>query len=249
MAAKNKSGILFYLFLFITGVMIIPLVQSCGKDGAIGGSGNNARLQIVSISNDVLPFNLYARYIRQTPVYTYPNPSGYFLINAADTPLQIRTAQTSNNINVVNLLTLKQTLTRGVPYTMFVMGLRADSSLQAVVTADTSAVPANGRGKIRLVNGMGNIPAGIDLVLNGTTAFKKQLYTTVSNWVEVTAGTYNINVVANNAPTTVIKSLPNFTILDGKLYTIFTYGRSTGSDSTAYGVNALLNTLPPNTTY
>lgn len=96
---------------------------------------------------------------------------------------------------------------------------------------------------------MGNIPAGIDLVLNGTTAFKKQLYTTVSNWVEVTAGTYNINVVANNAPTTVIKSLPNFTILDGKLYTIFTYGRSTGSDSTAYGVNALLNTLPPNTTY
>ena len=107
MANKNKSGILLGLSLVILGSLILPLIQSCSKTGVNASSGTNARLQIVNLSPDIQPFNLYAFFIKQgTVVYSYPNASGYFLVNSIDTPLQIRTSTTTNGINQINLLTI-----------------------------------------------------------------------------------------------------------------------------------------------
>ncbi|MBL4675714.1 MAG: DUF4397 domain-containing protein [Mucilaginibacter sp.] len=250
MANRNKNSLMVYLLLFTIGVMGLPLLSSCGKSEGISSSNNNARLGIVNLSNDVQPFKLYARFIAQgTATYSYPNASTYTLINVADTPVQVRTAQTSNNLNPINLLTLNRGFVRNVPYTLFVMGLRKDSSLAAVITVDTSSLPANGRGKIRLVNAVANVPSGVNLTLNDTVAFRSVRFKGVTDFVEVTAGTYNINVVPSNNPSTPLKDLSNFTILDGKTYTIYSYGLSSGSDTASYGINTILNTLPPNTRY
>ena len=249
MVNKNRSGFLLGLCLLIMGVLVLPLLQSCSKTGVSASSGQNARLQIINLSPDIQPFNLYAFFIKQSPTaYYYPNASGYFLINTLDTPLQIRTAVTTNGVNPVNLLTLPEKLKSGVPYTWFVTGRRVDSSLTSVLTVDTSGSPALGRGKIRFVNASPT-PANMNLTLNDTAAFKNIAYKTVTNYIQVTAGSYNFNVAAANAPKTILAPVNNFTVLDGKLYTVYFYGLTSSTDSAKYNAAVLLNSLPVGTKY
>lgn len=249
MTNNNKSRLLLYLWVFIMGVMVIPMLVSCGKSGVSVGSNSNARLQIVNLSPDIQPFNLYAFYIKQsTSSYYYPAASGYFLVNTIDTPYQIRTAQTTNGVNPTNLLTLQQKLQPKVPYTWFVTGLRNDSSLTSILTVDTGSLPPNGRGKLRFVNASPST-TGLDLTANSSIAFKNVKYTNVTDYIELTAGSYNLNVAATNAPATVLSGLTNFTVLDGKLYTMYFYGLASKTDTAAYGANIILNSLPPGTTY
>ncbi|QHS57782.1 DUF4397 domain-containing protein [Mucilaginibacter sp. 14171R-50] len=249
MANKNKSGILLGLCLFITLGMVIPILASCGKTGVSASSGLNARLKIVNLSPDIQPFNLYAFYIRQsTAAYSYPNASDYFLINSIDTPLQIRTAQTVNGVSPTNLLSLGGSLKPNLPYTWFVTGLLSDSSLTSILTIDTGSTPGNGRGKIRFVNASPNSPA-LNLTANDTIAFKNVTYKGQTGFIELTAGSYNLNVSATRDPKTVLSGRPNFTIADGKLYTMYFYGLSNRADTATYGTNVILNTLPPGTKY
>jgi hypothetical protein len=246
---KNKSGVLLGLCLLLAGVMVIPMLASCGKAGVNASSGLNARLQIVNLSADIQPFNLYAHFVKQgTNAYYYPSASGYFLINTIDTPLQIRTAQTVNGVSPTNLLSLPGSLKPNIPYTWFVTGIRADSTLESVLTVDTGSVPANGRGKIRFVNTSPGT-TGLNLTANGTIAFTNIAYKGQTNFVELTAGSYDLNVSATGTPATVLANIKNFTVLDGKLYTVFFYGLSNRADSATYGANVILNTLPPGTKY
>jgi hypothetical protein len=244
MINKNKSSILFYLGYFIAGVMLVPFMASCGKQGTTLGT-DNAYINIVNVSPDVRPFNLYANFVRQgLTTYSYPNASGYFLQNIIDTPLQIRPVL-ANNISTFNLLTLGQQLQTNIRYTWFVTGLRADSSnaLTTVFTVDSGKVPKIGRGAIRFVNVSPNAP-GLNITANDTVAFKNITYKKVSDYTEVTAGTYNLNVSATSAPSTVLKSLPNVTVLDGKLYTVYAYGLVGRTDTAAFNLGIILNTIP-----
>jgi hypothetical protein len=253
MTNNYKSRLLLYLCIFIAGIMIIPSLVSCGKSGVSVGSNANARLQVVNLSPDIQPFNLYAQQVTSfikltTTAYSYPGASGYFLLNSIDTPLQIRTAQISNGVNPVNLLTLHNAFQPKVPYTWFVTGSLKDSTLKSILTVDTGSLPPNGRGKLRFVNASpGTI--GLNLVANDTIAFKNIKYTNVTDYIQLTAGSYNLNVVATNAPTTVLAGQKNFTVLDGKLYTMYFYGLQGKTDTAAYGTNVILNSLPPGTTY
>lgn len=249
MINKNKSGVLLSLTLFVTVIMILPLIQSCSKTGVNASSGQNARLQIVNLSPDIQPFNLYAFFIKQgTGAYYYSNASGYFLVNTIDTPLQIRTSITTNGVNPTNLLTLPGSLKPGVPYTWFVTGIRKDSSLTTILTVDTGSTPPNGRGKIRFVNASPT-PANMNLTLNDTTAFKNIAYKTVTNYTEVTAGSYNINVSATSTPKIVLAPISKYNVSDGKLYTVYFYGLTSSTDSAKYNANVLLNSLPIGTKY
>jgi len=242
MINKNKSSILLYLCYFVTGIMCLPALSSCSKEGT-NISSANAYINLINVSPDVRPFNLYANTIRQgLTQYTYPSASGYFLMNVADTPLQIRPVL-ANNVIQVNLLTLGKVLQRNVRYTWFVTGLRADSSLSTVFTVDSGSVPTIGRGKIRFVNVSPN-SAGLNLTANDTVAFSNVTYKKVSDYIEVTAGNYNINVSATSAPSTSLKRLTNVSVLDGKLYTVYAYGLVGRVDTAAFNLGVILNTIP-----
>lgn len=245
MSNNNKSGILLYLCLFIAGVMVIPTLASCGKENTTT-SNLNARLNIVDVSPDAPPFNLYARYLPVgTTVYRYPNASGYFLISTAEVPLQIRRAQTTNGVDQTNLLSLSDSLHRSIPYTWFITGIYADT-LVSILTTDTGSVPGIGRGKIRFVNASPG-STGLNLTANDTLAFTKTTFKKVTDYKEVTAGSYNLNISATNKPTTVLKQLQNFTVLDGKLYTVYAYGILNGPDTSAFNAGFILNTIPEKT--
>ena len=244
MISNHKSGILKYLCLFIVGVLIASQFLSCGKDNNSTSLGtDNGYLNIVNLSPNINPVNLYAEFIKQgATTYRYPNASGYFLMNINDTPLQIRPAL-SNTSSQSNLLTLDRSLKKDVRYTWFLTGLRNDSSLTYIFTVDSGSVPATGRSKVRLVNASPG-STGLNITANDTELFSNIAYKGVSPYKEVTAGGYNFKISATAAPSTILTTLKNTTVLDGKLYTIYAYGLPNRTDTAAFSAGVILNTIP-----
>lgn len=244
MTGNTNSSILKYLVLFIAGVLIIPQMMGCGKDTTTTSLGtNNGYLNIVNLSPNINPVNLYAQFIKQSTItYRYPNASGYFLMNIADTPLQIRPAL-SNTSSQSNLLTLDSALRKNVRYTWFLTGLKSDSAFTYIFTVDSGATPAVGRSKVRLVNASPG-STGLDITANDGLLATKVLYKGVSKYVEVTSGTYNFKLSATSTPSTILTTMKNVTVLDGKLYTIYAYGLPSRTDTAAFNAGIILNTIP-----
>ncbi|RFZ82074.1 DUF4397 domain-containing protein [Mucilaginibacter terrenus] len=241
--ASKSSSIFKYLCIALCALLAVPQLMSCGKDNTTSVGTANAYLNIVNVSPNINPVYLYAEFIRQgNTTYRYPSASNYFLMNIADTPLQIRPAVSNNTIQS-NLLTLAERMNRNVRYTWFLTGLRNDSSLTYIFTVDSGAIPAVGRSKIRLVNASPG-SAGLTLTANDTLAFKNIAYKKVSDYKEITAGSYNFKITATSTPGTVLTTLRNTTVLDGKLYTIYAYGLPNRTDTAAFNAGIILNTIP-----
>ncbi|TFF34945.1 DUF4397 domain-containing protein [Mucilaginibacter psychrotolerans] len=240
---NHNSSILKYLGVVIGSLLLVSQLVSCGKDNTTSLGTDNGYLNIVNLSPNINPVNLYAEYIKQgTTQYRYPNASGYFLMNINDTPLQVRPALSTTS-SQINLISLPGSLKKNVRYTWFLTGLRSDSSLTYIFTVDSGATPAIGRSKVRLVNASpGSL--GINVTANDSELFSKIAYKGVSDYREVTSGSYNFKISATNAPGVILTTLKNTTVLDGKLYTIYAYGLPNRTDTAAFSAGIILNTIP-----
>jgi hypothetical protein len=234
----NKNKVMVFLFLCCAGIMIVPFIASCGKSGSVSPSQSKIQMQVVNLSPDLQPVNLLVGYIKQnnTP-FSYPNPSGYFSLSNIDTPIQIRSY--SPLISSTNFISLDTVLKSNYKYTLFVTGLRSDSTVTSIFTVDNSTNPSAGRGRVRFVNASPR-SAGFDVTANGIIAFQNLAYKKVSPFVEMPAGTYEFKIMPANS-STVISSLQGVTIVDGKVYTLYCRGIANGADSVAFGVGILNN--------
>jgi hypothetical protein len=234
----NKNKVMVFLFLCFAGIMIVPFIASCGKSGTVSPSQSRIQMQVVNLSPDLQPINLLVGYIKQnnTP-FSYPNPSGYFSLNNLDTPIQIRSY--SALISSTNLVSINTPLKSNFKYTLFVTGLRADSTITSIFTVDTSITPAAGRGRVRFVNASPR-SAGFDVTANGTIAFKNREYKSVSSFIEMPAGNYDFKIMPANS-STVIQTLTGVTIVNGKVYTLYCRGIANGADSVAFGAGVISN--------
>ncbi|GAA4905277.1 DUF4397 domain-containing protein [Mucilaginibacter defluvii] len=243
---NNKSNFLSTLTLLIAGIMLFSAISSCSKNGNINPSEAKIEYQVINLSYDALPVYLYVNLLRQNGnnTYRYPTPSGYFGLNTIDTPFQIRSASTGN---VVNLLKIDSTnLKRETKYSLFITGSRAQNTLGYLFTVDTSTTPRVGRGKIRFVNAAPEVTGasqGLILTANETVAFPQQKFNSVSQFIELPAGIYDFKIKPFGAADRTLEEIENTTIQDGRLYTIYAYGRAfvAASDSTAFGAGILTN--------
>jgi hypothetical protein len=234
----NKNKVMVFLFLCCGGIMVLPFIASCGKSGSVSPSQSKIQMQVVNLSPDLQPVNLLVGYIKQNVApFSYPSPSGYFSLNNLDTPIQIRSY--SALISSTNLISINTPLKSNFKYTLFVTGLRADSSITSIFTVDTSATPAAGRGRLRFVNASPR-SSGFDVTANGTIAFKNRVYKSVSSFIEMPAGNYDLKIMPANS-NTVISTLTGVTIVNGKVYTLYCRGIANGADSVAFGAGILSN--------
>ena len=237
MAKRNKT--IVFLFLCSAGIMVITFIASCGKSGNTAPSGSNVQMQVINLSPDLLAVNLWVSYVKQNRIpYTYPNPSGYFTLGNIDTPIQIRSYFAS--VSTTNLISLNTILKPNLKYTLFVTGLRADSSVTSIFTVDTAAAPTIGRGKIRFVNASPRSNA-LDITANGTLAFINQIYKKPSKFIEVPPGNYDFKIMQTGTTANILADMPGVTVLDGKIYTLYCYGVSGGADSVAFHAGILSN--------
>lgn len=238
---NSKSNIpLSVLFAGVIIALVIPLIVSCGKNETVAVPTTNTQLQVLNLSTDLLPVNIYINLRKRDNQYRYPTPSGYFSLGPFDTLFQIRRIVSGNNNNSVNELSIDTTLKSNIKYTLFVTGFKVNNTISHIFVSDTSAAPTSGRGKVRFVNATAgnNI---FNITANGTPVFTNQAYQNVSKFVEVPAGIYNFKIYDQSSTTTILSELPNVTVLDGKLYTLYCRGIVGRTDTAAFGMGLLNN--------
>jgi hypothetical protein len=239
MVFKKIRKIITGVSLFIVGTWMVYAISSCGKSTVASPTGLNIQYQILNLSPDLLPVNLFIDF---SQVNALRNPfifgvnHGYFYVPSIDTPYQIRTSLVSGG----TIFSRNDILKPGAKYTLFITGSKGDGSQISVFTVDTSTTPAIGRGKLRFVNVSPTGINGLDVYANGTKAFSSVLYTKFSNYIELPAGNYDLQIT-NKGSTTVLKDLPAVTIHDGKLYTLYSYGYTSRIDTAAFNAAVITN--------
>ena len=235
MGLKGHS-VLSLLFLAVIAVMLIPMFSSCGKEGAASPTGLNTQLNIINIRPDGLPLYLFINLTQQnaaTRPYIYGSPSGYFYLTSLQTPIQLRTKKNAT------VYTRDSALNVNCKYSFFITGLVADKTDTTIFTVDTSSAPALGRAKVRFVNAAAR-SVNVDIFANGTAAFKNRGFLSVSGYLEIPAGLYDFKIYAAGT-STVLADLPNTTVQDGRLYTLYTRGVVLRTDSAAFVAGIIIN--------
>jgi hypothetical protein len=247
MIGSKNNTLNGFLLLIIATVFLTPYLSSCGKSGNASSVGLNVQFQVLNLSPNIQPVDLYLGFIKQnTNSYYYPNSSGYFYLNSIDTPLQIRSAATTlanNNFFTINHLGFLA----NHKYSLFIIGSyiatdTASSTLTPIITLDdTATIPPVGFGKIRFVNGAIQ-NAGIDVTANGTLAFSAVKIAGISPYIILPAGNYVFQLNQTNTPGVILNtSLGSTTIQDGHLYTLYTYGIPLHTDSSAFNAGLITN--------
>jgi hypothetical protein len=240
----NNKATLIFLSLFVTGVLLLPLLSSCGKTGVVNGTGSNTQIEVLNLSPDVGPIDLYANYIKQdASSYIFNTGGTYFYISPNDTPYQIRTAL-APSVSIIS--TDNFNMASNHKYSLFITGEAFNSTIAGIFTADdTTAVPQVGYGKLRFVNASiqaQNNPS-LDVTANGTVAFSAIKYEGVSPYIQLPAGNYNFLINVTGTPNTVFStpSTQNVTIQDGRLYTLYAYGIVGQTDTAAFNAAIITN--------
>jgi len=241
MANKNRFKIFNRLLLFIGCIFFASVISSCGKGNGASPTGLNIQYEIINLSPDMGPVNLF---IGTAQVNTFGNPytfevnPGYFYVPSIATPYQIRSALGSG----APIFSRNDILQSGAKYSLFITGSLLQGSDTTIFTVDTATIPTIGRGKLRFVNASPTATGGLDLYANGTLTkeFTGIVYLKQSSYVELPVGNYDLKINATGSPST-LSEQPSVTIQDGRLYTLYAYGYTTRLDSAAFNSAVIIN--------
>ena len=222
------------------------ILSSCNNNNSVSPAGSTTRIVVVNAIPDIGPLALLldnaqlggvTAAVASRTYFRYSTTPAYYSIKAQDSILfQLQ----AYPIKMITKLSSVHSTQANTGYTMFLTGLASVDSLFTVFTTDTAALPSLGHGKIRFINASPRTPE-LNVSINGSVGFSKIGFTKVSNYVEVPAGMYEFKLTANGAPTNVLNTLSRVTVLDGKLYTLYTKGMVGRIDSAAIGLNVITN--------
>lgn len=227
-----------YLLLSGFSVLLLAAIASCGKQDAASPGGINVELLIANLSPDLNTVDLYINNQRQnTTPFGYNSTPAYFFLGTTNQTLQIRT-----RVGDANSFLINDTLRSDTRYSLFIMGLKADSSLTSIFLADdtTQLAPVGKGGKMRFINSSRN-STGFDVYANGTLALKDVKFAKVSPYVQLPAGNYTFRVYPTGTTNTDLANVENVRIQDGRLYTLYSRGLVNRTDSARLGLAYITN--------
>jgi len=231
----GSQPVLSGLLLFMAVLLTSGLLSSCGKETDASPTGLNTAINVINASPDIYPVNYFLKGGKKNAKpYIYGTPSGYVYVPSLDTPLQIR-----NYLNKIIYTHRDTALRPNIRYSIFITGLVADKTDTAIFLTDTSGIPTLGRAKVRFVNASAR-SAKVDVYANGAAIFKNQGFVAVTPYAEFPAGVYDFKVYAAST-STVLADLPNTTVQDGRLYTLYTRGIVGRTDSAAFTSGIITN--------
>lgn len=235
---KHQSNHIINCFVaFIAALIALSFWTSCGKSGVNPTSGNhNSQIMVVNASTDDVFVDLYINNIKQNiSQYRYGSTASYANLAVLGYPLQIRYATGSAKI----MRSDSDTTHANTKYTLYFAGRGADRTLKTILTVDTSTVPKVGYGKLRFVNVA--TTGTFDIVANGTAIFTGVGINSVANYTEMPAGTYDMRIYRTGDRATILYENTSVTIQDGRLYSLYSYGITGRTDSTAFNAQLITN--------
>jgi len=232
-----RMGTIRTLLAGTAAALLVFVISSCSKTGNASPTGLNIKYEILNLSPDMLPVDLFIdnKQVNSSP-YIFGVRQGYFYVPSTDVPYQIRSVEYSGT----TYLTRSDVLASGASYTLFIVGALADKSDTTIFTVDTAAAPTSGRGKIRFVDASPSATGGLDVLANDSTLFSGVKYQKISSYIELPVGNYDLKIQPTGTAT-VIKELTPVTIQDGRLYTLYTYGYTSRADTAAFNAAVITN--------
>jgi len=135
-------------------------------------------------------------------------------------------------------------LTANAYYSVF--AIDSVSKIKPAVVSDNLTAPATGKAHVRFFHFSPNAPAVDVAVADGPVVFSNRTFndqaTTVSlaNFTPLDAGTYDLEVRLAGT-NTVVLPLPDITLAEGKIYTVFAKGFVGGKNAQALGAQIIVN--------
>jgi len=241
MTSKKKVNILIWVFLLFAGGFLLANISSCGKGGNASPTGLNIQYEVLNLSPDLGPIDLFVNFTRVNAIgnpFIFGVNHGYFYVPSIVTPYQFRSALSSGSPIIP--LNSYQVLKSGAKYSLFITGSFLSNSLDTIFTVDTSLAPKTGYGKLRFVDASPSATGGLDVYANGTLAFSNIVYRKHSDYMALPAGDYDLQIDAKGT-TTILNEQKTVTIQDGRLYTLYAYGYTNVVDSASFTSAVITN--------
>lgn len=164
-----------------------------------------------------------------TTALAYNSASNYFNVEAGATAHKIITKTAAGA--TVDSVSLKVNKDVGYSYFAYVDN-DAPKTTRVLAATDNLAAPTAGKAKVRLVHLIsdvpGNIAIDVEAVAPGGVASSRNDFTNVKfkdikDFVEIAKGTYDMKLKLTGT-TSVLFTVPNVTLTDGKIYTLVANG-------------------------
>lgn len=239
----KRISIFHGLLLLNLAVLVMAFLASCGSNSTVNPTSSNVQLQVLNLSPDSYPVELYVKNVRVNTAYRYNTTPTYFYLPNTDTPLQVRSTRVNDDVLIFS--SYNKGFLPNTRYSLFFTGLYSEKTLQTVITEDdTELLPEVGKGgKIRFVNASPRSD-GFDIWANGVPVIKNTEFAKVSSYITLTPGNYTFRVYPANTSVSSLAEATNVTIQDGRLYTLYSRGIVGRIDSASFGLGVLANNPP-----
>lgn len=159
--------------------------------------------------------------------------TGYLTVNAGTRNIKVNAAGTSTSV-----INADVPFVAGKNYSIF--AIDSLSNISAIVVEDDLTAPAAGKAHVRFIHLSPNAPA-VDVALTGgSVVWGNYEFQEGSTFAPLDAGTYNLEVRLAGT-STVVLPLPNITLTDGKIYTVYAKGFVGGAGNQALGAQIIIN--------
>jgi len=163
-----------------------------------------------------------------------------YLASLPYTSLNVGNSRIRVNVTGTSTTVIDATLpfADGANYSIF--AIDSVNKISALRVDDNLTAPASGNSHVRFIHLSPNAPAVDIAVTGGPVLFSDYTFKEFSNFTPVTAGTYNLEVRLAGTPTVVLP-LPNITLQNGKIYTVYARGFVGAAGTQQLGASIIAN--------
>ena len=214
------------------------VAASCDKDDDDTDT-LQAQVMVVHASPDAPAVDVRVNNAVALSNVAFPSNSSYTAVNAGNTNIKVSPAGTTTYVIDANV-----NLEGNNNYSVF--AIDSVSKVKAAVVSDNLAAPAEGKAHVRFFHFSPDAPAVDIAVTGGPVLFSNRTFndqattTSLANFTPVDAGSYNLEVRLAGT-NTVVLSLPNVPVMQGKIYTVFAKGFVGGTGAQALGAQVIVN--------
>ncbi len=216
-------------------LLALPLAfNACDDDDdPVTPPAPKASLNVTHTVPDLAPVDVLIDDSRMDEDLAYTNSTGYFQVNAGSHNVKLNAANTTNVI-------VQRDLSFPADSKSSILVVGTNTSVETLEIVDDLSAPAPGQAKVRFLHASPNAPA-IDFTTNvGTPVFTDYTFKEYSPFTSMDAGTYDFDVRPAGT-STVVYSMPDVVLVEGKIYTIYTKGLVNGIGEEAFGTELIVN--------
>jgi hypothetical protein len=176
---------------------------------------SEAQVRVLHASPDAPAVDVYVDgdlTLENVPFFT---ASQYLSLPAGSYQIQVTPTGESPDAAVIDA---EATVEGGMAYTIAATGLVAN--IQPTIIVDDLSAPADGQAKVRVYHFSPDAPAVDVRLADGTVLISSLAFPDASEYLEVPAGSYDLQVVPAGADDVVI-DLPGTTLEAGNIYSVF----------------------------